>query len=540
MSRRVPVLIAGGGPVGLCLALDLAWRGIESILLEKTDGVIHHPKTAALTYRTMEFCRRWGIAERIRHCGFPRDYGLSMVFATSMTGHPLTVLPYPSLDGEPFLHQTPERKQRAPQILFDPILVECVREYPEVDIRRHSELVAHRQDGTGVSATVRDPRTGAEETIEADYLVACDGAGSGIRRALGIEMRGTPALDYSVAIFVRIPGLRSRHGFGDAERYIFVGEKGTWGNLTVVDGDARWRLTVLGFRSRDEIEGIDASAWVRRCLGRDDIAFEIIDVQPWRRSRLVAERYAEGRVFLAGDSAHTMSPTGGFGFNTGLGDAVDLGWKLEGALRGWAGPALLASYDVERRPVGQRNVDAAAENYFKLVGAPDCSRILEEGATGDAERALIGRQMEAQTRTEWENLGVVLGYRYADSPVIVPDGTPEPADERSVYLPTARPGHRAPHAWLPDGRSTLDLYGRHFVLLRLDATVDAGPLEAAAAARGVPLERVDIDSPMVAALHERALVLVRPDGHVAWRGDGVPADPMAVIDRVRGALAANG
>ena len=292
---------------------------------------------------------------------------------------------------------------------------------------------------------------------------------------------------------------------------------------------------MLGFRSKEEIEGLDASEWVRRCLGRDDIGFEIIDVQPWRRSRLVAERYSQGRVFLAGDSAHTMSPTGGFGFNTGLGDAVDLGWKLEGALRGWAGPGLLASYDVERRPVGQRNVDAAAENYFKLVGAPDCSRILEGGASGDAERVRIGRQMEEQTRTEWENLGVVLGYRYEGSPVIVSDGTSEPPDDRSVYEQTARPGHRAPHAWLPDGRSTLDLYGRRFVLLRFDDTIEVAAFQSAAAARGVPLDWVDIDSPLVAALHGRALVLVRPDGHVAWCADAMPADALAVIDRVRGA-----
>jgi hypothetical protein len=213
------------------------------------------------------------------------------------------------------------------------------------------------------------------------------------------------------------------------------------------------------------------------------------------------------------------------------------GGIIGGALRGWAGPGLLASYDSERRPVGQRNVDAAAENYFKLVGAPDCSRILEAGSSGDAERTRIGHQMEEQTRTEWENLGVVLGYRYAESPVIVPDGTPEPPDERSVYQPTARPGHRAPHAWLPDGRSTLDLYGRRFVLVRFDAGVDRGPLEAAATARGVPLDCVDIDSPQVAALHGCGLVLVRPDGHVAWRGDVAPDDSLAVIDRVRGAFA---
>ena len=530
-----PVLIAGAGPVGLCLALDLAWRGLRCTLIERTDGVIHHPKTAALTYRTMEFCRRWGIAEQIRNCGFPRDYGLSMVFATSMTGYPLAKLDYPSLDGEPFIPQTPERKQRAPQILFDPNLTAAVRCYPEVDLRYHCELVSHEQDAEGVTATLRDPRSGREETLRAQYLVACDGAGSGVRKDLGIEMRGSPALEYSVASFVRIPGLRAKHALGDAERYIFVGPQGTWGNLTVVDGDARWRLTVLGFRSREQIEGFDAPGWIRRCLGRDDIDFEIIHVQPWRRSRLVAERYSDRRVFLAGDSAHTMSPTGGFGFNTGLGDAVDLGWKLEAALHGWAGPELLASYDIERRPIGQRNVDAAADNYFKLVAAPDCSRILEPGGEADPIREEIGRFMAESTRTEWENVGVVLGYRYSNSPICVPDGTPAPADDRSVYQPTARPGHRAPHAVLADGRSTLDLYGRTFVLLCFDRSLELKGLFDAAAAIGMPIEKVDIESESIARSHERALVLVRPDGHVAWRGDRIPADATVLIDQVRGA-----
>jgi hypothetical protein len=257
---------------------------------------------------------------------------------------------------------------------------------------------------------------------------------------------------------------------------------------------------------------------------------------PWRRSRLVASRYAQGRVFLAGDSAHTMSPTGGFGMNTGMGDAVDLGWKLEGALRGWAGPGLLASYDVERRPVGARNAAAAADNFRHQMSARDCSRILDDSPEGEAVRERVGEDIRAATRTEWECHGVVLGYRYEGSPIIVPDGSAPTVDDPANYEQTARPGHRAPHAWLSDGRSTLDLFGREFMLLRFGIDPpDPEPLLAAARRRGVPAAVADISEPSIARLYQRRLVLVRPDGHSCWRADAAPSNPEAVIDTVRGA-----
>jgi 2-polyprenyl-6-methoxyphenol hydroxylase-like FAD-dependent oxidoreductase len=534
---NTPVLIVGGGPVGLCLALDLAWRGLECTLVERTDGSIRHPKTGSLTYRTMEFCRRWGIDQRIRAVGFPEAYGLSMVFCTSMVGPQLAVIPYPSRRDEKLLPQTPEKKQRASQLYFDPVLAQIVREKKTVDLRYHCELVSHEQHERGVTAQVQDMRSGETRAIEAQFMVACDGAGSGVRRALGIEMEGNPALDHSIAVFLRSPGLLKRHDKGDAERYIFIGPQGTWGNLTAVNGDDLWRLTVLGFKDKGAFDSFDATYWVRRCMGSDDIPFEIIDVLPWRRTRLVAQRYAEGRVFLAGDAAHTMSPTGGFGFNTGLGDVVDLGWKLEAVLRGWAGEGLLDSYDIERRPIGVRNGTAASDNYFKLVSATDCSRILDQTPEGDEVRRRVGEYMQEATRLEWENLGVVLGYRYSPSPICVDDGTPEPSDSRAVYVQTSRPGHRAPHAWLPDGRSTLDLFGKGFVLMRFAGAPDATPLVQAAAARGVPLHVENIEADEIAEIYEEKLVLVRPDGHCAWRSDAIPKNPLVVVDTVRGAFA---
>jgi hypothetical protein len=251
---------------------------------------------------------------------------------------------------------------------------------------------------------------------------------------------------------------------------------------------------------------------------------------------MVAERYGEGRVFLAGDAVHQLSPTGALGMNSGIGDAVDLGWKLAAVLNGWGGPKMLASYSDERQPVGQRNVNVATGFYLnnEAFGQWD-PKIEEDGAEGEAARRQFGAMLERGIGGEFRTVGAQLGYRYENSPICVADGTPAPPDETADYVPTARPGSRAPHVWLGDGHTTLDLYGRGFVLLRFAGAPAATAIERAAAERGVPLRVVELEEPEAASLYERKLVLVRPDGHVAWRSDGVPADAGALIERVRGA-----
>jgi hypothetical protein len=244
-------------------------------------------------------------------------------------------------------------------------------------------------------------------------------------------------------------------------------------------------------------------------------------------------------VFLAGDAAHLTSPTGGFGMNMGIQDAVDLGWKLAAMLQGWGGRNLLASYDVERRPVAIRNVREASGNLRRMLSPRTLNPPPEAflpGEAGDAARAEFGRAYTDMMRREWFSIGIHLGYRYEGSPIIVPDGSPEPADEVMNYEQTARPGHRAPHAWLSPGRSTLDLFGRGFVLLRLDADAPgAEPWMHAAERAKLPLQFVEIASEEILQLYGKRLVLVRPDGHVCWRGDASPADPARIIDIVRDA-----
>jgi FAD binding domain-containing protein/aromatic ring hydroxylase-like protein len=309
--------------------------------------------------------------------------------------------------------------------------------------------------------------------------------------------------------------------------------------VRVIDpAGAMWRLMVLDSDGSLTPETVDRDGYLRRALGRP-FEVEWLGTSIWTRRSAVAEHYGQGRVFLAGDAAHQLSPTGALGMNTGIQDAVDLGWKLDAVLRGWGGTELLRSYEIERRPVALRNVAASTENLGRMLSTRDRKpppEVFEPGPHADAIRREYGAWFTETMRHEWFMNGFHLGYRYDDSPIVWPDGTPVPPLETRTYTQTARPGARAPHVWLPDGRSTLDLYGRGFTLLRLGRDAPSGEsLRRAATAAGVPLEVIALDVAEVAAAYQRRLVLVRPDGHVAWRADAEPQDARAVIDVVRGA-----
>lgn len=552
------VLIVGAGPVGLALAMELGWRGVDCMVIDQHDGKFLLPRASGISARTMEFCRRWGIVDRVRAAGFPNDFKLDIIFCTSLAGHLLERDGYPALQDLPRVDFSPENKYRCPQHMFDPVLERAAKSLPGVTIRRCCRLDRFEQGGESVRATVTELEESMEYNFDADariaaaaagraagrqfgirakYMVGCDGVNSGVREALGIGVDGNSALSYSISALVNIPQLERYHDKGTAERYIFVGPEGVWGNLTVVDGRGQWRLTIAGTEEKLDLTRFDMVGAVRRCLGRDDIPFEITTVTPWRRRQMVARHLRKGRVFLAGDAVHAMSPTGGFGMSTGAADSVDLGWKLEAVLRGWGGNELLDTYENERHPVAIRNTAAAAKNFKPWRLALDYSRILEESPLADKSRHAIGATLKQAFKPEWETWGTTMGYRYDTSPICIPDGTSAHADDAMVYEQSSRPGARAPHAWLADGRSTLDLFGRGFVLMHfgVDGT-EAEPLVAAAAAVGMPLQVTNIDQPEIHALYERKMVLVRPDGHVAWRGDHLPDDAAGLVDTVRGCL----
>jgi 2-polyprenyl-6-methoxyphenol hydroxylase-like FAD-dependent oxidoreductase len=516
------VLIAGAGPVGLALACELGLRGVDCMLIEKRDGAIKVPKQSMVSSRNMEFCRRWGVANAVRTAVWPESHPRDFTYLASLRGRELLRVKMPSYAERDPRDYTPEAPCPCPQIYFDPILAARVKAFANVAFHYGTSLDAFTQDGDGVDVQLTDLATGAPRSVRARYLVGCDGPAGAIREKLGIRLEGLGVVANSVNLFFRSAGLAAFHDKGWARFYRVIDETGCWAELIPIDGKELWRLTVFD----EPLSAADPDYLLRKMAG-GAFPYEMLSVSRWERRDYVAESYRRGRVFIAGDAAHECSPTGGIGMHTGLEEIMNLGWKLAAALEGWGGPALLASYETERRPIAVRNVECATRSFQAIASIP----------------GLRGADDPAAWRIEpppWLSVPehLKLQYCYERSPVCAADDAPPPGPETPQFVPSTRPGSRAPHAWLKDGRSTIDLFGEGFVLLRLGVDPPgATPLIDAARTRGVPLSEVTLTDPEVAALYEKRLVLVRPDGHVAWRGDVPPADAMAVIDRVRGAAA---
>ncbi|WP_296560637.1 FAD-dependent oxidoreductase [Pigmentiphaga sp.] len=539
-QERTPVLIVGGGPVGLALAGDLGWRGIASTLIEKTDGAIHQAKMDMIGIRSMEFCRRWGIVQWVESAGYNRDYIQDCAWVNSLNGFEFGREPFPSPRTEPAPPQSPQKRERCPQNFFDPVLRRFAQRSGLADLQYETELLDLSEHADGVLARVRDHRMGITRTMVASYLVGTDGGASTVRQHLGIPMEGPDALTYTTNVIFRCDGLERMHRMRPAYRYIFIGPEGTWATLVAINGRDQWRFSLVGGAEKRTYTHEELRTAIIRAVGRE-FEFEILSVLPWVRRQLVARSYQTRRVFLAGDAAHLTSPTGGFGMNTGLQDAVNLSWKLAARIAGWGGDHLLATYEIEQRPVGLRNVAEATENLRRMLNPrvqQPPPELLDDTPGGAQARAAFGDAYTEMMRREWFSIGIHLGYVYEGSPIIVPDATPAPPEEVSTYTQTARPGSRAPHAWLPDGRSTLDLFGQTFVLLRFgaDAPSGAGLLEAAAQ-RNIPLTLHTIVDDEAARRYECRLILVRPDGQSAWRGNDEPGEPGGIMDTVRGAIA---
>ena len=535
-ADETPVLIVGAGPVGLALAADLGRRGIDCTLVEQSDGTIYHPRANTVNSRTMEFCRRWGIAEEVRQAGTPPDFPLDIIFCTALNGYMLARVERPTYGGHKPLATTPERSQRCNQLFFDPLMRKLASSFRGVRLRYRCRFESFAETADGVDCRVHDLANDRRETIKARFLVACCAGRSSVPQALGVRWEGQPILSYHLNAFLKIKELWTRHNKGKAAFYFFVDEAGLGPSLIELDGNELWRFGVSTGQRLIAPDNANIPALIERFLG-SDIPYELLSVLAWTCRSIVADTWRRGSVFLAGDAVHQHSPSGGFGMNTGLGDAVDLSWKLAAALDGWGGPALLDSYEAERRPVAGRIVREATEGQAPLADAAALALINAPNSAGDRARGTVGEEILRERTKVFVSDGLVLGYRYEASPIIVPDGTPAPAESVSRYTPTARPGSRAPHAWLNDGRSTLDLFDDGFVLLAFNgAAGDASPVVAAAGSRNVPLTLVPLDDPAIAALYERRLVLVRPDGHVCWRDNAAPQDPLALIDRVRGAV----
>jgi len=391
------------------------------------------------------------------------------------------------------------------------------------------------QHSDHVQATIVDQQSGQRETVRAQYLIACDGGSGHIRRELGIRRNGRGRMRSNVSFFFRSQDFLEAHGLGLANLY-FVFNPGSFGVFTAIDGKELWNYQYYFLDPTRSTTEPDATSILHRAMGKP-FEFELLQTMHWHHHQSVAREWRKDRVFLAGDAAHLFAPTGGVGMNTGIGDAYDLAWKLAGVLDGWADPALLDTYEIERKPIAIRNSLISATNSDKIDMVMDET---PEGIAGDdagahAARALLARKIKWLAR-QFNSAGTHLGYRYVDSPIVIPDGTPEPPDDPSQIVPSTWPGSRAPHAWLDDGRSMLDIFGAGFVLLQLGrADPDDVRLRDAATVLRLPLETVCLQEPELRTLYARRLVLVRPDGHVAWRGEQLPADAQELLDQVRGA-----
>jgi 2-polyprenyl-6-methoxyphenol hydroxylase-like FAD-dependent oxidoreductase len=547
---ETPVLIAGAGPVGLALSADLTSRGIPSMVVETRTDVTAHPRATLLGSRSMEYYRRLGLDETILRSGLPTQFGYDVIFCTRLSGgHVLYEHRTASADQYLQMHRemrcdlpesawTPYFKVQIGQQALEPVVKNWLLEKGKADLRYGWEFERFEQDADGVTSVIRHIGTDEKLTVRSRFLVGCDGGRSAVRTQLDIPYTGRGAMRRNVSFLFRSSEFLKVAAVGRANLY-FMFTPGGFGVFTNINGRDLWNYQHYLLDDHEEDPSIDPESEIRHAMGCD-FKFEILQVMHWSHHQSVADRFRDGNVFLAGDSAHLFCPTGGIGMNTGIADAFDLGWKLGAVINGWGGEGLLDSYEWERRPIAFRNTLAAASNADRIDSMMKTTPALIEENSPEAGslRAVFAKRLRWLSK-QFNTAGLHLGYRYAESPIIVADGSSEPPDDARVVVQSTWPGCRAPHIWLEPGKSTLDLFdGQTYVLVQtgdgVNDTQGARAFEEEARRQSIPLRSVRLHDARVAALYERPLVLVRPDGHVCWRGNKAPADVTGVLRTVSG------
>ena len=551
-SSRTEVLIVGGGPVGMLLALFLDRYGVKSAVFNTDDGVRTHPRGSAQNPRTMEHYRRLGISGAIRELGLPPDHPKDAAYFTRLSGWEIARYRMPSeielarmSASTQVTDQIPEPILRANQIGVLDFLLKHASKRSNIELRFGWQADQFSQAANGVSLTATRVTDGQSERWRACYLVGCDGGHSAVRRSLGIRYSGYDRLEQAylggrmISTYLRAPTL-----YRD-----YLGRRRAWMYWVV---NSELRSTLFTLNGKDEFmfytkpkdpEAPPDEVAIRHALFRSigaEAPIELIGHQPWTAgAALVAERFADRRILLAGDAVHLFTPTGGFGMNTGVDDVANLSWKLAATLHGWGGKSLLDSYESERRPIAVRNT-RAARAIAKQVGVLDIPTGMEEDLTiGAQQRQEVGAQISTYLGTQFAPIGVELGARYDGSSIVASDEA-APTDSIVQYIPTGQPGGRAPHSWLGAGRgigdSLYDRLGNGFTLLRLGRkSTDGASLVEAAKKSGVPLDILDVADAATRDLYGADLVLIRPDQHIAWRGAKSPSDASAILARVVGA-----
>ena len=532
------VVVVGAGPSGLALAIELGSRGVRCLLVERNDRVGYAPRAKTTNVRTRTHLRRWGIADALAAVSpFGVEYPSTISFVTRLGGFGLARIEDASNCHPAKNELYPEHGQWVPQYKLEQVMREHAETLPSVTLRFSTEFVAAAQDADGVDLVLRDRGSGEELPIHCAYVVGADGARSALRDVVGAAMHGRYGLSRNYNIVFRAPGLAEAHGHGPATMYWQVNPAAP-SLIGPMDRDDVWFFMPTRLPDGFTITPDTAAALIRAATGID-LSYEILSSDEWVASSLIADRYRKDRVFLIGDACHLHPPFGGYGMNMGVADGVDLGWKLAAVLQGWGGPALLDSYEIERRAIHEEVIAEAAANHAVLSNDFWSDGLEEPGDAGDAMRRAVGERIVAVKQREFHTLKTVLGGCYKQSPVLAIGegdwGADPAAPGGRRYVPSSRVGCLAPHVWRADGRSLYDLFGRGFALVaRFDANGDeVRKATADADRRGISLATVYITADEARGRYDLPLTLVRPDQYVAWRGTHWSG---AVFDRVAGWL----